>query len=128
MRYARPAKGAVALVVATAVCHGIMSAGLASVGASADGAGTVGAGAVEFLFTLAASWVLMPLLLHVAMQMMGEDGNVALVVLGGLVWCGISGYFTDAVDRQGGHIPVPALAAYLLVGTALAAIGPARSD
>jgi hypothetical protein len=35
----------------------------------------------------------------------------------------LSGYFTDDIDRAGGHIPVPALAAYVLLGAALAGAG-----
>ncbi|MFE9017449.1 hypothetical protein ACFYNL_02540 [Streptomyces sp. NPDC007808] len=124
MRYARSAKGALTAGSATAACHGLMSTGYAwardSEAASGD---AVLSGAFEFLLTTAASWVLMPVLLWGGMRVMRENGNALLVLVGGLVWAGLSGYFIDAVDRIGGHIPVPALAAYVLLCAGLAAAG-----
>ncbi|MDC0773844.1 hypothetical protein [Streptomyces sp. HD] len=125
MRYVRFVKGAVTVAAATAVCHTLMSAGFAWARDSADESGdSTFSGAFEFLLTTAASWILMPLLLWAGMRMMGEAGNTVLVAVGGLVWLGISGYFTDDIDRAGGHIPILALVAYLLLGTALAGVRP----
>ncbi len=125
MRYLRHVKGAVTVAASTAACHSLMYAGFAgareSAAASED---DMWAGAFEFLFTTAASWALMPLLLWAGMRVMGETGNTVLVLVGGLVWAVLSGYFTDDIDRAGGHIPVLALAAYVLLGTALAGAGP----
>ncbi|GAA2580888.1 MULTISPECIES: hypothetical protein [Streptomyces] len=129
MRYVRFVKGAVTVAVSTAACHSLMYAGFAgareSAAASED---DMWAGAFEFLLTTAASWVLMPLLLWAGMRVMGETGNTVLVALGGLVWLGLSGYFTDDIDRAGGHIPVPALVVFVLLGTALAGAGTGRRD
>ncbi|WP_344260487.1 hypothetical protein [Streptomyces sodiiphilus] len=47
-----------------------------------------------------------------------------LIVFGGLLWVGFSGWFIDDIDRPGGHVPIPALAAFALVGTALAGARP----
>ncbi|MFI8302865.1 hypothetical protein ACIF80_05325 [Streptomyces sp. NPDC085927] len=128
MRYMRHAKGALTVVAATAACHTLMSTGYAwsrdSAAASGD---TIFAGAFEFLFTMAASWTLMPLLLWAGMGVTGETGNAVLVLVGGLVWVGVSWYFTDDIDRPGGHIPVLALTAYVLLCTALAGVGPGPS-
>jgi hypothetical protein len=103
-----------------------MSAGFASARDSAAGSDDTFAGTYEFLLTTAASWALMPLLLWAGMRVMGETSNVVLVVVGGLVWLGLSGYYTDDIDRAGGHIPIPALAAYVVLGTGLAWAGPGR--
>lgn len=127
MRYVRFAKGAVTVVAATAACHALMSAGFAGARDSADESGdAMFSGGFEFLLTLVASWVLMPLLLWAGMRVMGETGNTVLVAVGGLVWLGLSGYFTDDIDRAGGHIPILALAAYVLLGTGLAGVGRGR--
>ncbi|GAA3503272.1 hypothetical protein GCM10019016_103820 [Streptomyces prasinosporus] len=127
MRYTRHVTGALTVVAATAACHALMSAGYASVRDSrAADEHTMFTGAFEFLLTTAASWALMPLLLWAGMRMMGEAGNAVLVLVGGLVWAGLSGYYIDDIDRPGGHIPVLALAAYVLLGTGLAGIGPDR--
>lgn len=127
MRYVRFVKGAVTVAAATAACHALMSAGFAWARDSADESGdSPFSGAFEFLLTTAASWALMPLLLWAGMRVLGEAGNTVLVVVGGLVWMGFSGYFTDDIDRAGGHIPVLALAAYVLLGTGLAGVGPGR--
>ncbi|MFI7019489.1 hypothetical protein [Streptomyces sp. NPDC050164] len=127
MRYVRFVKGAVTVAVSTAACHSLMYAGFAgareSAAASED---DMWAGAFEFLLTTAASWILMPLLLWAGMRVMGETGNTVLVAVGGFVWLGLSGYFTDDIDRAGGHIPVLALTAYVLLGTALAGAGTGR--
>ncbi|MGA5142792.1 hypothetical protein [Streptomyces azureus] len=45
-----------------------------------------------------------------------------------MVWLGLSGYFTDDIDRAGGHIPVLALAAYVLLGTGLAGADTGRHN
>jgi hypothetical protein len=37
-----------------------------------------------------------------------------------------SGYYTDDIDRAGGHIPILALAVYVVLGTGLAGVGPGR--
>jgi hypothetical protein len=126
MRYVRFIKGAVTVVVATAACHTLMSVGFASARDSASGSDDAFAGTFEFLLTTAASWALMPLLLWVGMRVMGETGNVALVIVGGLAWLGLSGYYIDDIDRAGGRIPALALAAYILLGTGLAGFGPDR--
>ncbi|MFA3872906.1 hypothetical protein ABS735_04305 [Streptomyces sp. MMCC 100] len=126
MRYVRFIKGAVTVVVATAACHTLMSAGFASAGDEAAGSDDAFAGIFEFLLTTAASWALMPLLLWAGMRMMGETSNVALVIVDGLVWLGLSGYYIDDIDRAGGHMPALALAAYILLGTGLAGSGPDR--
>jgi uncharacterized membrane protein YuzA (DUF378 family) len=130
MRYVRHVKGAVTVTVATAACHTLMYAGFAGARASAaeSDADDMWAGAFEFLLTTAASWVLMPLLLWAGMRMMGETHNAVLVAVGGLFWAGVSGYFTDDIDRVGGHIPLLALAAYILLGTGLAGVGPGHRD
>jgi hypothetical protein len=125
MRYARSVKGAVTVAVSTATCHSLMYAGFAgardSAAASED---DMWAGAFEFLLTTAASWILMPFLLWAGMGVMRESGNTVLVLVGGLGWAVLSGYFTDDIDRPGGHIPLLALTAYVLLGTALAGAGP----
>lgn len=127
MRYVRFAKGAVTVAAATAACHTLMSAGFAWARDSAAESGdAMFSGGYEFLLTTAASWVLMPLLLWAGMRVMGETSNTVLVAVGGLIWLGLSGYFTDDIDRAGGHIPVLALAAYVLLGTGLAGVGPGR--
>ncbi|MCT7353378.1 hypothetical protein N4P33_14505 [Streptomyces sp. 15-116A] len=122
----RLGKGAVTVLVATAACHTLMSAGFASARDSASGSDDAFAGTFEFLLTMAASWALMPLLLWAGMRVMGETGNVAMVIVGGLAWLGLSGYCIDDIDRAGGHIPAAALAAYILLGTGLAGSGPDR--
>ncbi|MFG2116993.1 hypothetical protein ACGFRB_30875 [Streptomyces sp. NPDC048718] len=127
MPYIRLVKGALAVAVATVACHALMSAGYAWARDSAAANGdTPLSGAFEFLFVTAASWVLMPLLLWAGMRLLRERGNTVLVVVGGLAWVGISGYCTDDIDRPGGHMPVLALVAYVLVGTLLATVGPLR--
>ncbi|MCT9139626.1 hypothetical protein [Streptomyces violarus] len=129
MGYLRFVKGAVTVVAATAACHALMSAGFAAARESADASDDEPfAGAFEFILTTAASWALMPLLLWAGMRVMGETGNAVLVAVGGLVWLGLSGYFTDDIDRAGGHIPVLALVVYVLLGTALAGVGTSRRD
>ncbi|MEV7860229.1 hypothetical protein AB0O86_15680 [Streptomyces hirsutus] len=128
MRYMRHAKGALTVVAATAACHALMYAGYAWARDTAAASGdTIFSGAFEFLLTTAASWALMPLLLWVGIRVTGETGNAVLVLVGGLVWVGVSGYSIDAIDRPGGHMPIPALAAYVLLGTGLAGVDPARS-
>ncbi|MFF8398519.1 hypothetical protein [Streptomyces sp. NPDC016172] len=127
MRYARLIKGAVTVALSTAACHSLMYAGFAaardSAAASED---DMWAGAFEFLLTTAASWLLMPFLLWAGMGVLRETGNTVLVLVGGLVWALLSGYFTDDIDRAGGHIPLPALAAHVLLCTAMAGAGPGR--
>ncbi|GAP47662.1 integrase [Streptomyces azureus] len=54
--------------------------------------------------------------------------NSGQLTVGGLVWLGLSGYFTDDIDRAGGHIPVLALAAYVLLGTGLAGADTGRHN
>ncbi|MFD0207801.1 hypothetical protein ACFVH9_01295 [Streptomyces hirsutus] len=128
MQYIRHAKGALTVVAATAACHALMSAGYAWARDTAAASGdTIFSGAFEFLLTTAASWALMPLLLWVGMRVMGETGNAVLVLVGGLVWVGVSGYFINDISFAGGHMPIPALVAYVLVGTGLAGVDPARS-
>ncbi|MFF3738635.1 hypothetical protein [Streptomyces sp. NPDC002566] len=39
-----------------------------------------------------------------------------------------SGYLIDDLDRPGGHIPVVALAAYVLLGAVLVGASPDRRD
>ncbi|MEF9903349.1 hypothetical protein [Streptomyces sp. P9-A2] len=127
MQYIRHAKGALTVVAATAACHALMSAGYAwSQDSRATADHTMFSGAFEFLLTTAASWALMPLLLWAGMRMMGETGNAVLVLVGGLVWVGVSGYSIDDIDFPGGHMPIPAFVAYVLVGTGLAGVGSGR--
>ena len=127
IRYVRHAKGALTVVAATAACHAVMSGGYAWARDSATASGdTMFSGAFEFLFTTAASWTLMPLLLWAGMRVMGETGNAVLVLVGGLVWAGLSGYCIDDIDSTGGHMPIPALVAYVLVGTGLAGADTGR--
>ncbi|MFF0104539.1 hypothetical protein [Streptomyces hirsutus] len=57
---------------------------------------------------------------------MGATGNAVLVFVGGLVWVGVSGYSIDDIDFPGGHMPIPALVAYVLVGAGLAGVGSGR--
>ncbi|KOV98498.1 hypothetical protein ADK65_22795 [Streptomyces sp. NRRL B-1140] len=129
MRYIRHAKGALTVAAATAACHAVMSAGFAWSRDSATASGdTLFAGAFEFLFTMAASWTLMPLLLWFGMLVLRETGNTVFVLVTSLVWAGLSGYFTDDIDSAGGHIPIPALAAFVLLGTALAGAGDRPGD
>ncbi|MET4921020.1 hypothetical protein P3L51_01335 [Streptomyces sp. PSRA5] len=100
-----------------------MSAGYTGArGAAADSDAGAFAGSVEFLLTTAASWALLPFLLWAGMRLAGETGNVVLVLVGGLVWFGVSGYFIDDIDSTGGHIPIPVLVAYVLLGAALAGV------
>lgn len=128
MRYVRHVKGAVTVTAATAACHTLMSAGYAwARDSKAAGGDTMFSGAFEFLLTTAASWALMPLLLWAGMRVMGEARNTVLIVVGGLVWAGVSGYFIDDIDRAGGHIPISALATYVLLGTGLAGAAPATA-
>ncbi|MFD4765502.1 hypothetical protein [Streptomyces niveus] len=124
MDYLRHAKGAVVMVVATAACHGVLSGGYAGARDAAAGS-DAGAfsGGIEFLLTTLASWVLMPVLLWAGMNLVGETGSAALIVICGVVWLGVSGYFIDDIDRSGGHIPIPALVAYVFLGAALAGVG-----
>ncbi|MFJ5728023.1 hypothetical protein [Streptomyces paradoxus] len=125
MQYIRHAKGALTVAAATAACHAVMSGGYAWARDSAAASGdTLFSGAFEFFFTTAASWALMPLLLRFGMLVLRETGNTPFVLVGGLVWVVLSGYFIDDIDRVGGHIPIPALAAYVLLGTAVAGAGP----
>ncbi|MGW8886436.1 hypothetical protein [Streptomyces sp. NPDC055749] len=125
MKYARHAKGALAVTAATAVCHTLMSAGYGwARDAEARSGDTMFSGSVEFLLTTAASWALMPLLLWAGMRLLREPGNTLLVLVGGFAWIMISGYFIDDIDREGGHIPVLALIAYVLLGTAPAGVRP----
>ncbi|MEV6960679.1 hypothetical protein AB0M97_16060 [Streptomyces sp. NPDC051207] len=127
MPYIRHAKGALTVAAATAACHTLMSVGYTWARDSrATDEHTMFSGAFEFLLTTTAAWTLMPLLLWAGMRIMGETGNAALVLVGGLVWAGLSGYYIDDIDFPGGHIPVMALAAYVLLGTALAGVGPVR--
>ncbi|MGW2327408.1 hypothetical protein ACWC5C_16770 [Streptomyces sp. NPDC001700] len=126
MRYVRLVKGALTATVATAACHALMSGGYAWARDSRDAGGdTMFSGAFEFLLTTAASWALMPFLLWAGMRVMGEARSAVLVVVGGLVWVGVSGYFSDEIDRVGGHMPVLALAAYVLLVTGLSGVAPA---
>ncbi|MGW8066666.1 hypothetical protein ACVV2G_31390 [Streptomyces ziwulingensis] len=121
MRHARRAKGALTVTAATAACHTLMSAGYAwARDSTAAGGDTMLSGAFEFLLTTAASWALMPLLLWAGMRAMGEARTTVLPAGGGLAWVALSGYFIDDIDRAGGHIPLLALAAYVLLGTGLA--------
>ncbi|MGW0552359.1 hypothetical protein [Streptomyces altiplanensis] len=125
MQYIRPAKAALTVATATAACHSLMSAGYTWAHESrATDEHTMFSGAFEFLLTTAASWALMPLLLWAGMWIMRETGNAVLV--GGLVWVGLSGYYIDDIDFEGGHIPVLALAAYVLLGAGLAGVGSGR--
>ncbi|WP_436726887.1 hypothetical protein [Streptomyces sp. URMC 128] len=125
----RHAKGAVTVTAATAACHTLMSAGFAGARErAAESDDEMWTGAFEFLLTTAASWALMPLLLWAGMRMMGETHNAVLVAVGGLSWAGVSVYFTDDIDRVGGHIPFLALAAYVLLGTVLAGAGSSHRD
>lgn len=120
----RFAKGALVVAGAAAVCHGLMSVGYGwAREAHTRGGDALFSGAFEFLLTMAASWVLMPLLLWAGMRLAGESGNVPLVVVGGFAWAMISGYFTDDIDQEGGYVPVPALLLYVLLGAASAGIG-----
>ncbi|CAL9327979.1 hypothetical protein [Streptomyces sp. Tu 3180] len=124
MQYVRHAKGALTVAAATVACHALMSAGYTWARGSAAASGdTMFSGAFEFLLTTAASWALMPLLLWAGMRVTGETGNAVLVLVGGLVWAGLSGYYIDDIDFPGGHMPVLALAAYVLLGTGLAGAG-----
>jgi hypothetical protein len=127
MQYIRHAKGALTVTASTAACHTLMSAGYtwARDGRATD-EHTMFSGAFEFLLTTAASWALMPLLLWAGMRAMGETGNSVLVLVGGLIWAGLSGYYIDDIDFAGGHIPILAVAAYVLLGTVLAGVGPGR--
>ncbi|MGW2512368.1 hypothetical protein ACWC0A_23865 [Streptomyces scopuliridis] len=121
MNYVRHTKGSLSVVIATAVCHTLMSEGYAwARETETDSGGTILSGAFEFLLATAASWVLMPLLLWAGMRLLRETGNLLLILVGGVVWLLASGYFTDDIDRAGGHMPIPALVAYVLLGTALA--------
>lgn len=122
--YGRLARGAFTVVVATAACHTVMSAGYAWARDRRVALGdTLFAGSVEFLLTTAASWMLMPLLLWVGMRVAGQRRNGPLVLIGGLTWVGISGYFIDDIDHPGGHMPFLAIAAFVLLGTALSTAG-----
>ncbi|MGW0548514.1 hypothetical protein [Streptomyces altiplanensis] len=127
MQYIRPAKAALTVATATAACHSLMSAGYtwAHESRATDGH-TMFSGAFEFLLTTAASWALMPLLLWAGMWIMRETGNAVLVLVGGLVWVGVSGYYIDDIDHAGGHIPILVLVAYVLLGTGLAGADSGR--
>ncbi|MGW0862932.1 hypothetical protein [Streptomyces koelreuteriae] len=124
----RLVKGAVTVAAATVICHSLMYAGFAWARdiAAEENEDNTFAGAFEFLLTMAASWALMPLLLWFGMLVLRESGNTVLVLVGGLAWVGVSGYFTNDIDREGGHIPIAALIVFVLLGTALAGAGPGR--
>lgn len=127
MQYIRHTKGALTVATATAACHSLMSAGYSWARESrATDEHTMFSGAFEFLLTTAASWALMPLLLWAGMWIMRETGSAVLVLVGGLVWVGLSGYYIDDIDFEGGHIPGLALAAYVLLGAGLAGVGSSR--
>ncbi|MFB7274558.1 hypothetical protein [Streptomyces sp. NPDC056244] len=129
MNYVRHAKGGLSVVVATAVCHTLMSNGYGwAREAETDSGGTMFSGAFEFLLVTAASWVLMPLLLWAGMRLLRETGNLLLILVGGVAWLMVSGYFIDDIDRAGGHMPIPALVAYVLLGTALAGAGTTPTE
>jgi hypothetical protein len=126
MRYARCAKGAVTVTVATAVCHTLMTAGYAWAGAkAATGEATIFAGVFEWLVTTAGTWALMPLLLGAGMRVLRERGNTTLMVGGSLLWALLSLSFVDEIDRPGGFMPLHALTVYVLAGAGLAGTGPA---
>ncbi|MGW7280039.1 hypothetical protein ACWGIV_17375 [Streptomyces sp. NPDC054844] len=126
MRYARHAKGALTVTLATVASHALMSSGYAWARDSATSGDTVFSGVFEFLVTTAASWALTPLVLWAGMRVMGEAGNTVLLVTGGLLWAGLSGYFIDDIDRTGGQVPILAVAAYVLVCTGLAGADSSR--
>ncbi|GLF93070.1 hypothetical protein [Streptomyces yaizuensis] len=122
----RPARGALVTAAATAVCHSVLSLGYAwARAADADSGGAAFGGIVEFGATTLTSWALMPLLLWAGMRLLREHGTVLLTVVGALAWFLLSGYFMDDVDSAGGHVPPAALAAYVLLGAALAVPGTA---
>ncbi|MEI5097648.1 hypothetical protein RB200_02015 [Streptomyces sp. PmtG] len=121
MDYIRHAKGALAATVATAACHTVMSGGYAWARDAKDRDPDAWfAGATQFVVTTLASWALMPLLLWAVMRLTRETGTQRLVVVGSVVWLGLSGYSIDAIDQSGGHMPVPALVSYVLIGALLA--------
>ncbi len=129
MQYIRHAKGVLTVTTATAACYTLMSVGYTWARESAAAAGdTIFSGAFEFLLTTAASWALMPLLLWAGMRMLRETGNTVLVLIGGLGWAGVSGYYIDDIDRAGGHMPVLVLAAYVLCGAVLSGVNPGRAS
>ncbi|MQS37869.1 hypothetical protein [Streptomyces katsurahamanus] len=124
MNSARLVKGALVTAAATAVCHSLMYAGYGwARDAKADSPNTILAGGFEFALVTAVSWILMPLLLWAGLRLTREKGAALLVLGGGFGWVLISGYFIDDIDRAGGHMPIPALLAYVLLGTALAGAG-----
>ncbi|MFD8936863.1 hypothetical protein ACFV0R_16700 [Streptomyces sp. NPDC059578] len=118
----RCAKGALTGLAATAACHTLMTAGYRWAGESEDPQDTFGTGVVEFLLATAVSWALMPLLLWAGMRLLGETGNLALVLAAGVTWVFLSGYFIDDMDRPGGHMPYAALLAHVLWATALSGV------
>ncbi|MFJ1731641.1 hypothetical protein [Streptomyces sp. NPDC088254] len=95
--------------------------------AAADG-DTVGSGAFEFLLTTAASCGLMPLLLRAGLRVVGDAFTAVPVAVGGVLWAVGSGYFIDDLDRPGGHIPIVALAAHVLLGAVLVGASSDRRD
>ncbi|MFD9862296.1 hypothetical protein [Streptomyces alboflavus] len=55
---------------------------------------------------------------------MRETDNHLLILVGGLTWLAISGYFIDDIDQTGGHMPILALTSYALIAALLAGGAP----
>ncbi|MFJ8945713.1 hypothetical protein ACIRG4_21180 [Streptomyces sp. NPDC102395] len=70
----------------------------------------------------------MPLLLWAGLRAVVDALTTVPAVVGGLLWAVGSGYFIDDLDRPGGHIPIVALAAYVLLGAVLVGASPDRRD
>ncbi|MER0240856.1 hypothetical protein AAHZ94_02215 [Streptomyces sp. HSW2009] len=121
MDHLRHIKGALATVISTIACHAVLSYGLKkSHEAGEEQPDVVLGGAVEFLLAVVIAWTLMPVLLAVLMRLSGEKGNHLLVLVCGLVWPLLSGYFLDEIDDGTGRIPLVAIVLYVLLGTLLA--------
>ncbi|MFH0244523.1 hypothetical protein ACGRHY_19405 [Streptomyces sp. HK10] len=124
MVYARPLKAAAVTIIATAACHLTMNAGFAWARGQEPDHPDDWAGVLEFGATVLATWILMPLVLGIGMRVLGERRTRLQILLGTLLWTGVSLTYVDDVDRPGGLMPVPVLVSFVLVGALLGAHDP----
>ncbi|SFK30457.1 hypothetical protein [Streptomyces pini] len=130
MDYARALKAAVITAISTAAGHLTMSAGFAWARGQEPDHPDDWSGLPEFGATLLATWILMPLALWIGMRVLGERRTWLQILLGTLLWIGVSSVYIDDVDRPGGLMSVPVLVLFVLAGTLLGAYDPgsARND
>lgn len=127
MRYARHIKGGAVSAIATAACHFTLSAGLAWARDQSSENPDSWSGLTEFGATVLASWLLMPLLLWAGMRGLGERHTYPLLILGTPLWAVLSLVYVDDIDRPAGHMPIPALIAFVVVCTLLGGVNSGRN-